>query len=220
MQMTDLVLAYDFCTELHSRLVAALSDVGRVRQKVAQLKSHASFQETRFCKGCFLPVLDEFANEFFSDRYGASATDVRAALRCEGYRTLKSCYEMTGRLTYFSGTPITKARQPVGKNGQVPGGQACPDFCIRLAGSVSPFRMMGEAKYSATGAKECDALKDLHRHVKYYLAIKSDPLTDWGHDFGYGIGYAAGGGGTRESKLIEDHWDSDRILISAFWSPG
>jgi hypothetical protein len=219
--MIDFKLAFEFCAGLHQRLVAAISDVDAVRMRVGQLAPLApTFRETLFCKGCFLPVFDQWANEFLQNRYGASSQIVYSALRCEGFPDLERYYPKTGLQTYFSGTPVTKAKQRTGKNGRSPGGAACPDFALRFSASNQALRLVGEAKYAVDAKSRSALIKEVHNDLLYYVKIESDPLTDWAHDFGYGIGYSAGGEGRRASELIEDYWDSERILLSVFWARG
>jgi hypothetical protein len=220
-EMTNLDQAYEYCRGLHRRLDAALDSVERVRETVATLEPLAKkFPETRFCKALVLPVIDQWTNEYLQDRFGASAAAVCAALRCEGYRDLIKYYQKSGRQTYYSDTPKTRANQPIGKNGKRPGGQACPDWAIRFASPQGSLRVVGEAKF-ASGTRSKELLQaDLRHDLIYYLNIESDiesdSETDWGHDFGYGVAYSAGGHGPRNGTLVEDNWPHDRILMSVF----
>lgn len=214
--MTDLRQAFEYCHGLHGRLSAAIRNVEPVRTKVEELKSLApTYPETRFCKAVLLPVVDQWTNEFLQRRLSATSDQAFAAMRCEGYADLNKYYSKTGLQTYFSGTPMTKDKQATGKSVDAPGA-AYPDWCVRFNGAAAALRMVGEAKYAA-GARSRSALeKELLRDLKYYLNIESDSATDWGHDYGYGVGYSAGGDGPRQATLVEDYWESDRILISSF----
>jgi hypothetical protein len=162
------------------------------------------------------PIVDQWTNEFLRGRFGATADSVLAAMRCEGFANLTEFYAKTGLQTHYSGTPKTKQIQPIGKNGRAPGA-AYPDWCIRFPGPGGALRLVGEAKYSS-GRKTRNALvAELRHDLIFDLKIKADAGTDWGHDFGYGIGYSAGGEGRLRAELVEDYWESQRILMSVFW---
>lgn len=216
--MTDLSHAYEFAVLLHDLLATAIADVERVRGVVDRLSPLApTFPETRFCKGCVLPVVDRAANVFLRDRYGASANGVYRALRCEGFANLREYYTRDDGQTHFSSFTQVRTDQTGSKAGAGKTSRPSPDFCIRYANPSHAFRMVGEVKYAPKTGTRGGMVEQIRHELSYYLSIKSDEKTDWGHDFGYGLAYAAGGDGrVRRASLITDFWASDHILISCF----
>src|SRR5690348_16824090 len=64
---TDLIKARQFCELLYTWLCHELSDASSVLQKVREIESHApGHAETRFCKGCVLPIIDKIATQYLS----------------------------------------------------------------------------------------------------------------------------------------------------------
>jgi hypothetical protein len=47
-------------------------------------------------------------------------------------------------------------------------------------------------------------------------SVSSEPTSDWGHDFGYGLVYDFSGDTPRRAEVVLDHWETDRIFISRY----
>jgi hypothetical protein len=217
--MNDDCRVIRYCQGLHQRLVAELANNEAVRSRVASLEALApTFPELLFCKALVLPVVDQWTNDFLREQFCASQEEVFGAMRCEGYRTLPKYYQKCGTQTGFSSTPITKAAQEVSKTGKRPGGPACPDWCIRYSGPAGSLRLVCDAKYARDFQSKASMVSKLRRDLFYYLNVKSDPLTDWRHDAGYGVAYVSGGGGERSSDFVTDFWETQRILMSVFYA--
>jgi hypothetical protein len=210
--LTDSGMDRDYALELHRELCARLTDVDRVRALVERYRSAApTFPETRFCKAVVLPVVDEVATTVLTQRHGATRAEVRRALRCEGYAT--PLYEPDERQVGFCSHSRSNSYHPGDKSGRRPTSRRSPDFAIRHPA----LRMLGETKYVERAS--VSAIARLLAELKDYLSIESEPTSDWGHDFGFGLLYGYGGEGPRSVQLIEDHWQAHRIFIARFDSP-
>jgi hypothetical protein len=210
---TNIDDALAFANLLAERLRSALTDVDAVRGCVMRLELLAKkFPETRFCKGCVLPIVDETANQFCADRYSATPYDVYRALRCEGYETLNRYYDVTAGRTGFASYA---AYRPDCKQGTGRPSRPSPDYCIRL-NSKGPLRLLGETKFSLKPVSTAKLQAELLHDLRYYLSIDSEPNSDWGHDFGFGVGYCAAGDGDRTVQVIRDYWEAERILLMIF----
>jgi hypothetical protein len=213
---TDCNIPLDFGNRLFNRLRDELTDVTAVKSKVERLTPLArAFPETRFCKGCVLPIVSEAANQFLFERFCASSSEVFKALRCEGFENLEAFYPITATRTGFCGSPWNRDRQPLSKCGQRAGAGANPDFCIWYS-ARGQLRLAGETKYKASRRTSRAAVRAVLEDLRYYLAIKSCSHSDWAHDFGFGVAYCAGGEQPRKAELLLDYWDSDKVLIAYF----
>ena len=74
--------------------------------------------------------------------------------------------------------------------------------------------MLGELKYVRNATSSTTAR--VVRELRNYLSILSEPTSDWGHDFGYGLVYCFSGDAGRKVEALTDYWESDRIFISRF----
>ncbi len=221
LEMTDLAHALAYGERLFSALREGLTDVAHVKALVERLGPHApAFPEVRFCKGGVLPIVDEVTNRFLVEEFKADRHAAFRSLRCEGFANLSECYQLGGDRTGFSGSPWNRTKQPLSKCGTRAGSTANPDFCVRHNGDPS-LRLVGEVKYSAKTRQSASIIAGVVAELRYYMAILSDPDygTDWGHDFGFGVIYCAGGDAPRRSRLILDNWESDGIMIASFDHP-
>jgi hypothetical protein len=216
MTATDLSVSLDFAQRLFDRLRADLTDVTGVKATVERLKPLArTFPESRFCKGCILPIVSEVANTFLAEHFGASSSEVFNALRCEGFENLAAFYQITEARTGFCGSAWNRDKQPVSKCGERTGSGANPDFCIWYS-KQGQLRLAGETKYEASRRSSQAAVRSVLTDLQHYLSIKSCSHSDWGHDFGFGIAYCAGGEQPRKAELLTDYWESDKVLIAYF----
>jgi hypothetical protein len=217
--VTNVTDALEFAEEVAAELRLKLSNVRFVRERVMALESLAkAFPETRFCKGCVLPIVDELANRYLASRYGAQQFEVFQSLRCEGYHNLCAYYPIGGGKSGFASYARGNTYRSDCKQGTNRASRPSPDFCIRLA-TPAPFRLVGETKFSLKLISTAKLAANLLHDLRYYLAIDSEPNSDWGHDFGMGVGYCAAEDGEREARVVRDHWDSDRILLVLFGRP-
>jgi hypothetical protein len=217
--VTKVTDALDFAEQLAAEVRLKLCDVRFVCERVVALEPLAKgFPETRFCKGCVLPIVDELANRYLTSRYGASGYDVFESLRCEGYHNLSAYYPTGNGKTGFSSYARGNTYRSDCKQGTGRASRPSPDFCIRLS-DPSPFRLVGESKFSLKPISTAKLAADLLHDLRYYLAINSEPNSDWGHDFGIGVGYCAADNGMRDAQIVHDHWDSDHILLVLFGRP-
>jgi hypothetical protein len=76
------------------------------------------------------------------------------------------------------------------------------------------FRLVGEMKYVRAAPR--GTVEQVARELRDYLSIKSEPTSDWGHDFGFGLAYAYNGDSPARHDLIWDYWDRERAAISWF----
>jgi hypothetical protein len=76
--------------------------------------------------------------------------------------------------------------------------------------------VVGETKYEAARRSSQAAVRNVLADLRYYLSIKSCSHSEWGHDFGLGVVYCAGGEEPRKAELLSDYWESDNILIAYF----
>src|SRR5579862_5853496 len=91
---TKIELAEKFYVSLFKALQEALSDTRAVLDLVARTRAHApTFPESRFCKGCVLPVVDSVATHFLTGDCGLNGHQIRQSLRCEGVTTLNDIYK-------------------------------------------------------------------------------------------------------------------------------
>lgn len=217
--MTDEPTAHRFIEQLFEALSAGLSDPVAIRRKVEETRTHApKYPESRFCKGCVLPIVDKVATRFLYDVYGTPPEQVHLALRCEGQSTLKGIYEPGEGQSGFSGTTWGTNFQRVSKSGkQYPpearGYQPCPDFGIV---HLNPkFTILGETKY--TESKKL-SMVGLVKEMQYYMRVAREPEKGWDYDFGIGIAYSAAGDTPRRAELICDHWATDGFMVACFKS--
>ncbi len=212
----NLTIALDFGKRLYERLRTELLDVNRVRGVVQRLEPLAKkYPESRFCKGCVLPVVSEVAYQLLTERYGATYSEVFRALRCEGYKNLVEFYPSTKTRPAFCGSPWNKDKQPFSKSGDRTGSGANPDFCIWYS-QRGFLRVVGEVKYKPATCRCATAVDQLVAELRYYLAIKSCSHSEWAHDFGFGVMYFAGGDQPRKAELLLEHWDSEHIVVACF----
>ena len=194
-----------------------LSDPASVRKRVEETRDHApGFAETRFCKGCVLPIVDTVATHFLSAAYGAAPEQVHLALCCEGQSTLKGIYQPGLGQSGFSGTPWGTNYQRVSKSGkQYPpearGYQPCPDFGI--VHSNPKFTILGETKYAE---RKRVNLAGLVKELQYYMRVAREPDKGWDYDYGIGIAYSAAEDTPRRVELISDHWATDGFMVASF----
>ena len=86
----DPKIALEYCEELFQSLVEKLCITNHVNNITERLKAKSlspTFPEVRFCKGCILPVVDEFTTKYAINKFAANKSDIRSALRCEGFQT-------------------------------------------------------------------------------------------------------------------------------------
>lgn len=220
---TDARKARVFCDLLYSALRDRLSDTNLVLQRVRDFEAHApGYAETRFCKGCVLPVVDSVATLYLRSELGLAPEQIHAALRCEGISTLPKIYTPAGDQSGFStftwGTNyqrVSKSGKPYPPDGR--GYQPCPDFGI-VHRDEEEFTLVGETKFSQTGASIKPLLVEVCRDLRYYVGLPSEPDKNWDYDFGFGIAYAGGGGGLRKSHLCSDEWDKNRFVVACFYA--
>jgi hypothetical protein len=216
MNTHESTLCLDFAEKLFERMRETTTDVHSVRDTVERLAPFArAFPEVRFCKGLVLPAVSEVAHSFLSQNYGASSSDVYSSLRCEGFENLCEFYEFTESRTGFCGSPWNRDKQEFSKDGGRMNSTANPDFAIWYS-TGGNLRVVGEVKYHARRLTSRAVVESVLADLRYYLAIKSCSHSNWGHDFGFGVAYCAGGDQPRKSELIMDYWESDRILIAYF----
>ena len=216
MAIAEMSIELDFARRLFDQLHADLTNVTAVNATVERLMPLArTFPEVRFCKGCVVPVVSEVANDFLAKQFGASSSEVFAALRCEGFKNLAEFYEITETRTGFSGTAWNRDRQPLSKCGGLTDSGANPDFCIWYT-KRGRLRMAGETKYKSSLRNSLASVQSVLADLRYYLSIESCSHSDWGHDFGFGVAYCAGGNEPRKAELISDYWKSDKVLIAYF----
>lgn len=217
MPMTDESNARRFIEQLFEALSAGLPDPLKIRRKVEEIRDHApGFPETRFCKGCVLPIVDTVATRFLHEIYGATPEQVHLALRCEGRSTLKKIYQPGEGQSGFSGITWGTNYQRVSKSGkQYPpearGYQPCPDFGI--VHSNPKFTILGETKYAHSRKL---SLAGLVKELQYYMRVVREPEKGWDYDFGIGIAYSTAGDTPRRAELIRDHWAADRFMVARF----
>jgi hypothetical protein len=217
---TDLNTAQRFCGLLFDALEAALGDTKAVLQRVTDTVGHApSFAESRFCKGCVLPVVDRAATMFLRTEFALRPEEIHDALRCEGRSTLSSIYEPGPDQSGFGGATWGQNFQPVTKKGKPApsprGYQPGPDFGI-VCGSSANFAMLGETKFDPRRSKSGPLLREIVHDLKYYVSLPCEPEKGWDYDFGFGIVYAAGGEGLRLPTLVTDHWSEHRFMVACF----
>jgi hypothetical protein len=218
---TEPTKAREFCELLYAGLVKALCDTDAVRGRVADIAWHACrFPETRFCKGCVLPVVDRAATAFLSGRFGLRAEEIRNALRCEGAKSLPEIYEPgPGQSGFGLVHAYGENYQRTAKNGRVSdkprGERPSPDFGI-VHRARSKFSMLGETKYSERDTKIEPLLREVVRDLRYYLALPPEPEKNWDYDFGFGVAYAACGAGPRAAFLMTEYWDDGRFVVACF----
>lgn len=196
----------EFVERLHAQLEQKLRNNASVRSMVDKLLPTNPFPESCFCKGCVLPIVDSCATEFLTARCGVNQFSVYHALRCEGYAS--PMYACSSDQVGFSSHSRSNSYHPGDKSGRRASSRRSPDFCIRHPS----LRMVGEVKYVP---REKSTAKLAHE-LRDYLSIRSEPTSDWGHDFGYGLLYMYGGSGVVQVELVRDRWEQERFLISVF----
>lgn len=205
-------------TQLADALGQALSDPVSVRQKVQEIESHApSFPEVRFCKGCVLPILDSVTTKMLRAEHDLPREQIRSCLLCEGQSTLPNIYSPGEDQSGFGGITWGENWQRISKSGQVapddkPGYRPCPDFGI-LSATEPGLALLGEVKYAAQ--QSGSGLTKLIDELRYYMAIPMEPEKSWHYNYGVGIFYAAAGDQPRRTRLITDHWRSERFALIA-----
>jgi hypothetical protein len=218
---TDLRKARQFCELLFTWLCHDLADTNLVLQRIKAIAAHApGHAETRFCKGCVLPIVDRVANQYLNSTFSLTREQIRNSLRCEGISNLKTIYipgeDQSGYSTFTWGENY----QRVSKTGKIypsdsRGYQPCPDFGIVHKGNAE-FCLVGETKFSVTATKVEPLLNEVRRDLRYYVGLPAEPTKDWDYDVGFGIAYAAGGAGPRQSYLFDADWQSDRFVVACF----
>lgn len=218
---TDPAKAMEFCALFYAALRDSLCDTAVVLQRVADIESHApGHAETRFCKGCVLPIVDSVATRYLQCEMGLTPEQIRGALRCEGISTLAQIYTPAVGQSGFSTFTWGTNYQRISKTGKVyppgtRGYQPCPDFGI-VHKKQEKFTLIGETKFSLTGTSVTPLLAEICRDLRYYVGLPSEPDKSWDYDFGFGIAYAAGGAGPRKSYLFADEWDKSRFVVGCF----
>jgi hypothetical protein len=201
--------ALQFCHELHRELAIEISDPVIVRGRVESLRAMNGCRESRFCKGCILPIVDRVATRFLTTQFHVSRAEIRRALRCEGFNT--PMYTRTEAHSGFSSHSRSNSYHPGDKSGRRQQSRRSPDFCIR---SADQLRIVGELKHLPRVSPAITA--QVVRELRDYLAIASEPTSDWGHDFGFGLIYGFGGDTPHMSQAALDYWESDHIFLSLF----
>jgi hypothetical protein len=217
---TNLVLAEKFYTSLFKALHESLSDTLAVLDIVSRTRAHApAFPESRFCKGCVLPVVDTVATNFFTNECDLNTRQIRQALRCEGVTTLNDIYNPSIGQSGFGGATWGKNFQPYDKRGKpakaARGYQPGPDFGIVHQGATK-FSMLGETKFKPDSSRVGPLHEEVRRDLKYYVGLPCEPEKEWDYDFGFGIAYAGGGAGFRKSYLATDDWLAHRFVVACF----
>ena len=110
-------LAEEYLRKLTRALATSLRDPAAVHARVAESEAYApGFPETRFCKGCVLPIVDRVTSEFSESGLGLPRSAAYAALRCEGASTLAGIYTPAEGQTGFSGITWGTNYQPADKS--------------------------------------------------------------------------------------------------------
>lgn len=204
--------------QLADSLAQGLADPANVRQKVQDIESHApAFPEVRFCKGCVLPVLDSVVTKLLRAEHNLTQDQIRSCLLCEGQSTLPGIYTPGEDQSGFGGVTWGENWQRVSKSGQVapdhkPGYRPCPDFGI-LCPSSPGLALLGEVKYASR--ESASGLSKLIEELRYYMAVPIEHDKKWSYNYGVGIYYAAAGDQPRRTRLITDHWRSERFALIA-----
>ena len=206
-------IAKEYLDELCDALAADLTDCPRIHARVLETHSHApQFPETRFCKGCVLPIVDRVTTRFFAERLRLPATAARAALRCEGASTLPSIYTPGEGQSGFSGITWGKNYQTVDKAGRPGNYRPCPDFGIIHSGEPSLF-VLGEVKYAPAGAKRDALLRSIRKDMLYYMGVQQAPELGWPYEHGIGIAFGAAAGRRPIAEVIWDDWAEHRFVL-------
>jgi hypothetical protein len=217
---TNINLAKQFCEDLFKALQEVLSDTQAVLDLVDGTHAHApGFPESRFCKGCVLPVVDSVTTKFLTDECGLDGQQIKQSLLCEGVTTLGDIYSPSSGQSGFSGKTWGTNFQPIDKRGKpattARGYQPGPDFGIVHRGATK-FSMLGETKFKRDALNISRLLTDVRSDLKYYVSLPCEPEKDWDYDFGFGIAFAGGGEGRRKSYLVTDDWNEHRFVIACF----
>lgn len=210
--------AINYCEKLFLGWADKLSDSQHVRgvDRALLMRGVAkTFPEVRFCKGCVLPVVDQVTTDFLQSYSSATRSEIRSALRCEGFQTLAQYYDETEDMSGYCGSPWMREKQSTSKSGDRQHAGANPDFSVRYEGATT-LRVVGEVKYQPKRFTSEAAVEQTKRELQYYLAIKSSSQRDWEHDFGVGVVYCGAGDGCRKGELVLDYWLSDRVAIAYF----
>ena len=208
----------EYCETLFAALAEKLTDVAYVQDVDESLKARGiapTFPETRFCKGCVLPIVDVITTAYLRSKAEASQDAIRASLRCEGFQTLSQYYEFNNSMSGYIGSPWNRDKTLPSKSGDSQHTGANPDFCVRFNGAKS-LRVVGEVKYLPNRLTSAAGVQQTHRELLHYLSIQTSSHSDWAHDFGFGIMYCAKGDSARGAELVMDYWQSDKIAIAYF----
>jgi len=205
---TNMVLAKEYCKGLHAELVKSITNRVVTRRKVEGLIYQNSILESCFCKACVLPIVDEWTTQFLSNTFDASRMQIHAALRCEGFAT--PMYGANDRQVGFSSHSRSNSYYLGDKSGRRASSRRSPDFCVRY----EHFRLVGEMKYVRIAARK--TVEKVARELRDYLSIASEPTSDWGHDFGFGLAYGYDGSSPAQGDLVMDYWNTDQLAISWF----
>jgi hypothetical protein len=217
---TDPALAEKFCTTLFHALQEALTDTPVVLDFMEKIKDHApTFPETRFTKGCVLPVVDRVATKLLTEEFQLSRGQITKCLLCEGFTSLPKIYIPSHDQSGFGGFTWGTNYQPYYKDGRpaklARGAYGGPDFGVRYRGDAGKFSMCGEVKLSK---KSCDHYKTrlATSDINAYVSLPCEPEKNWDYDFGFALAYATGGDGPRKSYLIDNFWKEKRLVVAVF----
>lgn len=216
--MTELEVALEYCEGLYQALVKSLCISNHVNSITEHLKSISlspTFPEVRFCKGCVLPVVDEFTTQFLISKFSASKSDIRNALLCEGFQTIEQYYPKTDRMSGYSRSPWNRDKILDSKSGSAIKSGANPDFCVRYI-HKNKLRVVGEVKYLPKRKSSDAGIQQILSELRHYMAIPSSSHSDWGHDFGFGIMYCGNTPSASKVELVRDAWKTERIVIAYF----
>jgi hypothetical protein len=214
--MGNRAVAEEYLRKLTRALAASLRDPGSVHALVAQCEAHAPrFPETRFCKGCVLPIVDRVTNEFFESHLGLSRSAAHAALRCEGASTLPNIYTPGAGQTGYSGITWGTNYQDCDKSGRAGTYRPCPNFGIVHAGELS-LNILGEVKYAPRAPRRDILFSSIHKDMRYYMDLERAPHLGWPYEFGIGIAYGAAPGTVPDVEILADDWDAKNFVIMLF----
>lgn len=216
--MTESKIALEYCEGLYQALAENLCLLNHVNDITGYLKSISlspTFPEVRFCKGCVLPIEDEFTTQFLINKFLANKSDIQMALLCEGFQTLDQYYPKTDRMSGYSRSPWNRDKILDSKSGLAIKSGANPDFCIRY-NHENKLRAVGEVKYLPKRKRSDAGIRQVFKELRHYMAIPSSSHSDWGHDFGFGIMYCGNSSSASKVELIRDAWETERIVIAYF----
>lgn len=209
-------LAEEYISKLSRALAASLRDTAAVHFHVAASESHApGFEETRFCKGSVLPVVDRVTTEFFTSHLGLPRGAANAALRCEGASTLADIYTPGEQQSGFSGITWGSNYQRSDKSGRAGRYRPCPDFGVVHLGPPS-LNILGEVKFAPKAPRRDVLLASIRKDMLYYMGLQRAPELSWHYEFGIGIAYGAASGSVPIVEILSDDWDTKNFFVILF----